>query len=565
MVDQFGYPTDARKVAVVPVSALTDTTFELRESATGIVLGTYQATPWRDGAVHEQSASPALVIDFSAYNRPGDVVLTSTEWSSHPFRIADDVYAPVLDAAVHMFYYQRSGIEKNAAYTRGSWTQPADYTGPGQDTQARSIDAPDDASTALDLSGGWWDAGNTNKYVTFASSAVHQLLSAHSSNPGIWGDDAGIPESGNGAPDLLDEVVYELQWLRRMQQADGGVLNKVGTTDDSFSGLPADDTRPRFYGLVCSSSTIAAAGMYAHAAVVLADVDVHRSLATNLQVRAEQAWQHYRSNPRSADCDDGRIASGDADRTLAEQDAEAVAAAAWLFRLTDKAEYRDFVEANWLDTRMGTGAAWGLYDAHHGDALVDMVLNPSSPEPLVLAIRDRMDEMMAYDLGLFGRSEHDPYGAHMPNEQYHWGSNQVKANIGTMNLDVRRVELSDDREYRDRAAASLHYLHGVNPLGLVYLTNMTELGAEQSATELYHQWFQNEPYVSSITSTVGPPAGYVVGGANHSYSGPLTLPGPYQLAYVDTGRAEDVAWELSEPGIDYQAAYIRLLSEFVPE
>ncbi len=37
-----------------------------------------------------------------------------------------------------------------------------------------------------------------------------------------------IPESGNGAPDLLNEVVWNLRWMLTMQDPhDGGVYNKV--------------------------------------------------------------------------------------------------------------------------------------------------------------------------------------------------------------------------------------------------------------------------------------------------------------------------------------------------
>ena len=36
----------------------------------------------------------------------------------------------------------------------------------------------------------------------------------------MFGDDFGIPESGNGLPDLLDEIQVELEWLKRMQPSD---------------------------------------------------------------------------------------------------------------------------------------------------------------------------------------------------------------------------------------------------------------------------------------------------------------------------------------------------------
>jgi hypothetical protein len=50
------------------------------------------------------------------------------------------------------------------------------------------------------MRGGWFDAGDTNKYVTFAEDPVHQLLHAYSQNPDVWTDNFNIPESGNAFP-----------------------------------------------------------------------------------------------------------------------------------------------------------------------------------------------------------------------------------------------------------------------------------------------------------------------------------------------------------------------------
>ena len=50
-----------------------------------------------------------------------------------------------------------------------------------------------------------------------------------------WLDATGIPESGNGVPDILDETRYELEWMLKMQDAkSGGVHHKV--TCENFPG-----------------------------------------------------------------------------------------------------------------------------------------------------------------------------------------------------------------------------------------------------------------------------------------------------------------------------------------
>jgi hypothetical protein len=97
-----------------------------------------------------------------------------------------------------------------------------------QDSRARHVHARDDASTERDLSKGWMDAGDSNKDPTFNNEVIHPLLYSYRTSSAVFTDDFNIPESGNGLPDLLDEVKYQLDWLVRMQEADGGVLLKVG-------------------------------------------------------------------------------------------------------------------------------------------------------------------------------------------------------------------------------------------------------------------------------------------------------------------------------------------------
>src|SRR5690606_18655139 len=109
----------------------------------------------------------------------------------------------------------------------------------------------------------------------FAAAPVHQLLSALEDAPAAFTDDFGIPESGNGIPDVLDEVKWEIDWLQRMQYPDGSVALKVGTIEHTKGIQPSLDRAARYYVPSCSSATIAAAGMFAHAALAFAP---HESL-----------------------------------------------------------------------------------------------------------------------------------------------------------------------------------------------------------------------------------------------------------------------------------------------
>ena len=84
---------------------------------------------------------------------------------------------------------------------------------PKQDLDCWLVTNPQ-VSNSKNLKGGWFDAGDYNKYVNFAYEPIHDMLMAYIERPEIWTDDYNIPESGNGIPDMLDEVKWELDWFR---------------------------------------------------------------------------------------------------------------------------------------------------------------------------------------------------------------------------------------------------------------------------------------------------------------------------------------------------------------
>jgi hypothetical protein len=167
------------------------------------------------------------------------------------------------------------------------------------------------------------------------------------------------------------------------------------------------------------------------------------------------------------------------------------------------------------------------------------------------------------------------YRAFLNDQQYHWGSNNPRANYGNTNLDVvaYSIDPRNSTGYRRRALEMLHYFHGVNPFGMTYLTNMYSLGATLSANEIFHTWYQTKTKWSDARlSECGPPPGYVPGGpnANAAHDGvPSSLSPPTgqpaQKSYKDwNGIWPDSSWAVTEPAIYYQSAYIKLLSAFVP-
>ncbi|MCE2658659.1 MAG: glycoside hydrolase family 9 protein [Rubrivivax sp.] len=587
-VDQFGYLRRMAKVAIVadPVQGNNSAQsfnpgtgpnqYQVRRWADNAVVFSGTLRSWRNGAVHAQSGDRGWSFDFSALATPGSYYIHDSlnNVSSGRFEINTAAYNAVLRQALRTFYYQRLNTAKQLPFAEGGWTDAAAYEGPSQDRFATSVYAKGNPATSRDLSGGWMDAGDTNKYTTFARNAVLQLLDAWRINPAVFGDANGIPESGNGLPDLLDELKFELEFLKRMQNATGtqGFLLKVGVLDYELATPLSTDRRPRYYVPECTSATLAGAAMFAASAGVYRAIPSQVAYGNDLLARAEAAWNRakattnqFSANAFQTHCDTMEVKAGDADHTVAEQVGSALIAAIHLFELTGKAEYRDFVQARYTTVEPVSNNWWGPYNLPLQNALLRYanMLPPSSP--VATDIRNRKAAQNS-TMSLTDRNaETDLYRAFMPDDQYHWGSTMIKANVGLMNLDFvsHRINPAQAASYQALADQHLNWLHGANPLGLVMLSNMAAFGAESSINEIFHSWFNDgSVWDNARTSRFGPPPGYVTGGPNPFYSG--TVGGirnqPPQKAYKDWNDHAEASYEISEPAIYYQAAYINLLA-----
>jgi hypothetical protein len=587
LIDQFGYLPDEAKVAVIrdPQWGFDKNDrfapgdhYEVRRVDDGTSVQGGAPTPWKGGAIDSLSGDRGWWFDFSSVSTPGRYFIydVSRNARSPSFSVDPHVYRDVLKAAMRMYYYQRSAAPKVQPFAGACWVDNAAYVGRHQDTEARDVTDRDNGAKIRDVSGGWFDAGDTNKYVTFAAQAVHQLLTAYGTNPAAFGDDYQIPESGNGIPDLIDEVRWETNWLKKMQFPDGSFALKVGELDYVAASPPSSDHSERYYVSSCTSATIAGAGMLAHAAYVFGAFQALQGEAKDLRTRSLLAWKHFQGiQPKQTACDSGVVHAGLADISVGDQDGLAVEAAIYLFALTAEPAFESYIREHYKDTHAYHDIGWSRYKADQGEALLFYATLPNADHALSRSIiADKVKDVNAGNHIYGFNPDDDLYRAYLHEAQYHWGSNNPRANYGNTNLDVTNHDLGlpDAATYRTRALGILHYLHGVNPLGIVYLSNMYGYGASASVNEIYHVWFgAGTRWSDARTSPCGPPPGYVPGGPNAAAAKdgvPLRLSPPTgqpaQKSYRDwNGGGPDASWAVTEPGIYYQSAYVRLLSAFV--
>jgi endoglucanase len=462
-VDQVGYPLDGPKVAIVSASA---TDFIVRRSTDNTAVFQGKLTP---SQADENSGDQVEAADFSALKLAGryyiEVPGVGRSWD---FEIAPKVFAHTYSMAMLGFYGQRCGTAVDLGPEFPGFSHPACHLhGEFSPTSGRS--------GPRDNIGGWHDAGDYGRYVTNSGITTGTLLWAWE----IYGEKIKniplkVPESGNGTPDFLNEVRWNLEWMLKMQDTDGGVWHKQ--TSEHFSGFisPEDDKLPSMvigtgsapYKSTCASADLAVVGAIAARAYQPYDA----KFAAQALTAAQRAWAWTEKYPNATFKNPPGISTGEygSDNCIADR----LWAAAELWRTTGEAQYNDFFLKNYsallsgLDTPpgkkfniLGSMGLWAyaLSARKGGDAKA------------VAAIRERT---VTAARKLVERTRANPYHVSLQPKDFVWGSNGVAAEYGTYLLVANLFQ--PDVDFVNAARDNLHYLLGRNTFSLSWVTQVGE-------------------------------------------------------------------------------------------
>ncbi len=599
-VDQFGYLPQAQKIAVIsnPINGYNNTThytppssMVVKNSKTHQIVYTGTPTTWNSGNTHDQSGDQVWWFDFSAVTTPGIYHIAGFpdgSIKSEDFVINDQAYDGALEAAFKTFYYQRCGTAKSASYVAEGYVDDICHA---QDTICKYINDPTNVSLFKNMSGGWHDAGDYNKYVNFAWKPLMDLLWSFEINPETWQSDSlNIPESGNGIPDLLDEIKYELDWLIKMQALDGGVHCVVGVQNYASASPPSDDTATRYYGPKTTSATWSTAGIFAFAARQFAKINnaSMQSYAASLQSKAIDAWNWAMANPGITYYNaSNNLASGEQEIDAYERTIRQLVAAVYLYDITGDITYSSYVESNYASTHM---MSWGYVYPFESVVQVSLLhfsqlkgITPTVANAIRNTYRNCVDSQTEYIPSYTNHT--DAYRAYVKTTDITWGSNETKSTKGNIYQEYLHFNLDNSKKQTILNITSdfIHYMHGVNPNALTYLTNMRSFGADRSINSIYHAWFNDGSTLwdDVRSSDYGPAPGFISGGpnpswtldgccpsgcgnpANNSLCITLSPPSgqPALKSYYDWNTDwPQNSWEITEPAIYTQAAYLKLLS-----
>ena len=615
VIDQFGYPTKASKIAVIrdpkvgydaAAHFTPGAVYAVVDQSTGKIAKQGPPIRWNGGATDSVSGDKVWWFDFSDVTTPGTYAVVDIDKGlrSPEFQIDDRVYRNVLKEATRMYFYQRAGFIKTAETVGSDWADAASHLGPGQDPQTRPWQAKQglgdsDTSQIKDLHGGWFDAGDYNKYTSWTARDVIVLLRAYSENPTAFGDDTGIAESGNGVPDILDEVRWALDWLARMQNTDGSLLCVQGLDQAS---PPSAARGPSYYGPKTTAASLMGAAAFAYAAKIYSarsEADL-RAYGADLATRGKRAWDWATANPSVLyyNNDDAKqpgsrgLASGQQEMDDAQRLFAKFEAAVYLYELTTDVSYKDFVESHYTSIVPSYGPT--QWETDRQEVLLYYTRLPNVLVQVKSAILNQFVATMTSNADQLPMIIQKKDAYRSPIKDYTWGSNQSKLQQARLYqlLALYGNDASTAAEADSASLGYLHYIHGVNPLGLVYLTNMKSVGASHSASTMFHNWFAHGTRWERVSGAMpGPPPGYLVGGPNPHYSNdkcyvgfgimgfrcfyssafslfsngytpPLGQPALKSYREFNEGWPAD-SWEVTEPSTGYQAHYISVLAKYV--
>ncbi len=596
-VDNFGWRPNDDKVAVLFGHA--GVSVELLSTADNSVAGTYAAGALQ--AADDDSGDQVSLVDISAFTSPGDYYLyvPSLNLRSYAFRIANDVYDVVGAVAMKSFYYQRCNHDKAPPSASDAMGSFAGHGGQWVDAACHLTDlsAPAGPGSAdngnLDVHGGWHDAGDYQK--TLWGRGIPQMLFAYEINPGAWTDgQLNVPEGGNGVPDLLDELKWELDFYLRMQRPDGHFMTSVKGNNPTVTSPPSQSDEHRVYfdctspsdngwsggGVTILQSTSNAVLSLAHAASVFRGIG-QKTIGDGYAAAAANGWIWL----------NGQTATGADNRLKA-------AAAAAVHRMDPAiGSAQAFADAfpwdtfdgqlPWSETPadsvMTVGAFHYLASSSADSAVV------AKARTGIAAVVDRAFEQAGIYGGMFGNGSNA--------WDWSWGSNSRQSQYGANLFMAAHFNATGTHTAADVTKLGrkyLHYILGLNPLNMVYMTNMAAYGGEHSSFQIYHSWFSytgNDgdhgnpsydgkpswvvepayPYYVDDTqaSTYGPAPGLIPGGPNPAYDGTYVV-NKTQAAYAyrdfsvgcvyANNMCTGASWEITEPMAAYEGPFILLVS-----
>lgn len=488
LVNQVGYLPNSAKVALLRVKA---DQFDVVDINTGEVVFTGKPGPFK---YWEFSGDSVCTADFSKVTAAGkyQICLNSKAICSYPFEIGQGVYADIAKASLKAFYLNRSGMEITKEFG-GKWARPEGHpdTVVFVHSSAASLKRPE--GFKISSPGGWYDAGDYNKYVVNSGISTYTLLLFCQAYPEYTKNfKDNIPESGNNLPDVMNELLYNLRWMLTMQDPnDGGVYHKLTNKTFSDFSMPDKATEPRYVVMKSTAASLDFSATMAMASRIFAKSESPKlkTLGKTCLESAKKAYAWAKANPAIYYNNPSGISTG------AYDDKDVSDEFFWASVELGLAENNPgLISEKEMKAQKFKVQSWD-YSGMSGILSLSLSDNPNTSEYTAEAQKI----LLAFADKLLEKSEKSPYKVSL--DFFNWGSNADVANMAMIKLVAYKI--SKDKKYLASIQSDVDYILGRNATGYCFVTGF---GGKQ-VMHIHHR-------PSGSDGVTEPYPGFLCGGPN---------------------------------------------------
>lgn len=470
-LNQLGFYPNAPKIAAVTGETATDdffiTSVNHKDTVYSGKLGE---------KLHSKNSSLIThIADFSVFNKTGTYVIDIPGVGySYQFKIENNIHHSVSVASLKGFYYQRMSMPIDAKYA-GKWARAEGHPDTIVLIHASAATAQRPEGTKVSSPGGWYDAGDYNKYVVNSGITMGTLLSAYEDFSSYFDTlKINIPESDDKVPDILNEIIYNLRWMLTMQDPnDGGVYHKCTNAAFDKMIMPYEATSPRYIVQKGTAATLDFAAVAAQASRILKKFNKQLpGLSDSCLKAAQYAWQWALKNPSVIYNQDSmnkkfepKITTGAyGDRRFND---EWFWAACELYATTKDEQYYKVISERINDSL--SLPSWSNVYMPGDYTLIRNEKNLQQQANDIAAIKKRVvDFANNYLQHINENAFKTVMGQNV--KDFIWGSNSVALNQSILLINAYLI--TKDKKYIDNALTNLDYVLGRNATGFCFVTGI---------------------------------------------------------------------------------------------
>ncbi|WP_290662824.1 glycoside hydrolase family 9 protein [Ignavibacterium sp.] len=450
---QIGFlPDDHKSAIVISKKPFEDEVFFIKTSSDELTIFTdsIKLLPFKLNSQFNYSA----LIEFSDLKQSGEYFIEFQKFKSTSFRIDNALFNSVRDSLSLFFKVQRCGP-----------TNPLLHGICHLQDATKVIGNSD--SVAVDLTGGWHDAGDYIKFLYTTAFTTYMLLFSFEFTPEKFSFDL----DNDAVPDILQEARIGIDFLLRCNFSEDAFISQVQDDNDHKVGwrLPEKDTltfnRPAFVKMNKSQ-----VGIYSAALAIASSIWKERFYDNEFSDRCLNAAKKiFEMRNLTEDYSDNEKYY-----KQNEYRSKLTLAALELFKSTGNAKYlqialgygKGVAENNWW--------SWGDFNA-----LVFYKLAEYDPEYIA-----KLRSILNYyqnnsNSNLFGESH-----------PHNWGTTHSLAGVVLSSILYKRFTGSN--EFDQLASVNRDYILGRNPWGISFIYNI----GKKFPQRIHHQIaFFNDGYI----------------------------------------------------------------------